>query len=119
MINLAHRLVGPAVALSVANSSHAAVTISDWTNDQCNQCLMWNSGATTVAVFISAANAPTAVLPVDGTTQGSPQVQVIVLPPSMVTPLPVITPQTPFSMTAIGSGAGPSIVYVMPIGNQS
>ena len=108
------RQIGPTVAMSVGATSHAAVTIVSSSNDQCNFAAFLNTGTTTVAVNIAATNAPAAVMPVDGVSQ-----TVIVLPPSMTTPVAYAVPAAPFSASAIGSAAGPSTVYITPVGDQS
>ena len=108
------RLVGQTYALSVSNSSHASVTITDTTNDQVNFASFLNPSSVAVAVkFSSAATCPAAVFPVDGTPGD------FVLPPLMESPIVLAVPTTPFSMTAIGASAGPSVIYVTPAADQS
>jgi len=113
------RVAGPTYALSITASSHTAVTINDSTNDQVNYAAFLNLGTVAVAINLSAlwnASAPAAAaatLPVDG-TPGS-----YVLPPLMTFPIVLAVPTTPFSMTAIGASAGPSLVYVTPVADQS
>jgi hypothetical protein len=54
------------------------------------------------------------VLPVSGSTTGN-----FVLPASMTQPIVLAVPASPFYVRMIGSGSGPSIVYVTPAGDQS
>jgi hypothetical protein len=108
------RQIGPTVALSVGATAHAAVIIASGTNDQCNFATFLNTGTTIVAVNVAPSNAPAAVLPIDGVPQ-----TVIVLPANMTAPLAYAVPTAPFSVSAIGSGVGPSVVYITPVGDQS
>ena len=108
------RNVGPTVALSVSDTSHAAVTVAASSNDQVNFAAFLNVGVTTVAVKVAQGTAGAAVLPVDGTNGTC-----IVLPPLMTAPVAYAVPPCPFSVTAIGSAAGPSLVYITPVGDQS
>jgi hypothetical protein len=108
------RTAGVTTAISVTASSTAAVLIDDNTNDQVNYASFLNTGSTQVAVITGDANVGAAVLPVSGSTTGN-----FVLPASMTTPLVLAVPTTPFYVRMIGSGAGPSIVYVTPTADQS
>jgi hypothetical protein len=103
------RKTGPTTALSVANTSHSAVAIAG-VSDQTNYAAFLNTGTTTVAVQLAQSNPPAAVLPADGASA-----DVIVLPPSMTMPMVVAVPANGFSVTAIGSAAGPSLVYITPV----
>ncbi len=108
------RNIGATVALSVGASSTAAVAITLSSNDIGCFASFLNTGAAVVAVNIAAnGTAASAVLPVAGTAQTC-----IVLPALMVQPVIYAVPQS-FSCTAIGSAAGPSIVYITPVGAQS
>ena len=105
-----YRPAGPTVALSVTATLHTAVPITFFTTDIANYVLMFNSGTTAVAVQFSQTGVA-ATLPVDG-TPGS-----FTLPPAAnpyVIPLPNGVTGPP-QVTAIGSGAGPSIIYVTPL----
>lgn len=109
----AYSVVGPTVALSVANTSHAAVTVSAATNnEQMNYAAFLNTGTTVVQVIVSSVSAPAAVLATDGTPANG-----FVLPASMTAPMVVRVPAGSFSTTMIGSAAGPSVVYVTPLSN--
>jgi hypothetical protein len=108
------RTAGVTTAISVTASSTSAVLIDDNTNDQVNYASFLNTGSTQVAVITGDANVAAAVLPVSGSTTGN-----FVLPASMTTPLVLAVPTTPFYVRMIGSGSGPSIVYVTPAADQS
>ena len=108
------RNAGVTVAISVTASSTIAIPIEDNTNDQVNYASFLNTGATQVAVSMGDANVSAAVLPVSGSTTGN-----FVLPASMTVPIVLAVPTTPFYVRMIGSGAGPSIVYVTPAADQS
>lgn len=108
------RLAGQTTAISVTASSTAAILIDDNTNDQINFVGLINTGATQVAVKFGDANMGAAVLPVSASTLGD-----YVLPASMTSPMILACPTTPFYVRMIGSGAGPSIVYVTPTADQS
>ena len=103
---------GKTHAFSVANSSHTAVQVGLDVNDGVSKAAFFNSGSTVVAVRMStdSTNGP-ATFPSDGTPSGSIE---IVLPASMTAPVVFATPTCPFYLTAIGSAAGPSIIYVTP-----
>lgn len=114
---------GPTYALSVTATQHAAVAITASTADADGAAFI-NTGTTVICVAVyplsstGAAQAPALVFPVDGT----PTVPVsFILPAGMIEPKFVAVPMgnNGFSVTAIGSGAGPSIVYVNPISLQS
>ena len=119
MITTAFRITGPTYALSVAATQHADVAIKAPNNETCNYALFLNTGATSVCV-VTAPNGnatPTVVFPVDATPTDPNS---FVLPPLMTTPLAVSVqcagPQG-YNVAAIGSAAGPSIIYVTPIGS--
>jgi hypothetical protein len=123
-ISIAYRIAGPTYALSVTASAHAAVAITDTTNDLTVAAEFINRGATDICVAVSelsatgAAQAVTLVFPVDGT----PTVPAsFILPAGMTQPIVKTVPSNNngFSITAIGSGAGPSIMYVTPISLMS
>jgi len=108
------RTAGLTTAISVGASSTSAQLIDDNTNDQVNYASFMNIGSTSVAVKVGDANVGAAVLPVSGSTTGD-----FVLPPLMTFPMVLAVPTTPFYVRMIGSAAGPSIVYVTPIADQS
>ena len=108
------RTAGVTTAISVTASSTAAILIDDNTNDQVNYTSFLNTGSTSVAVNVGDANVAAAVLPVSGSATGN-----FVLPPLMTLPIILAVPTTPFYVRMIGSGAGPSIVYVTPTADQS
>ena len=107
------RTVGPTVALSVTASSTAATLIDDSTNDQVNYASFLNTGAVAVAVKWGDANVGAAVLPVSGTNGD------YMLPAGMTSPVVLAVPTTPFYVRAIGAAAGPSLLYVTPVADQS
>lgn len=106
------RPLGKTVAISVANTSSTEVTVGD-TNfpDYASKVAMHNSGSTVVAVTFGTVGAtPASVFPVAGT----PSAANIVLPASMTAPVVFSVPKFPVGITAIGSAAGPSIIYITP-----
>lgn len=106
------RTLGKTHAFSVSNSSHTSVQIGADVNEQCNTVALVNSGATTVSLTFSAeTTAPATVLPADG----SPTLVTVTLPAAMSVPWIWNVPRMPCSVTAIGSAAGPSIVYITPV----
>lgn len=111
-----YRAAGPTVALSVANTAHAAVPLNKTSNDVATYCSLLNSGASAVAVRLSVAGAaPT--LPIDGTPGD------FILPASMTIPLTVPMPSdaqgAPCQITAIGAAAGPVLIYATPVVMQA
>jgi hypothetical protein len=125
-VSFAYKIAGPPAALSVANTQHAAVAVTvNPTDAAAGLALFWNTGATAIYVNVyplsqtgTAQSAGTMVFPTDG-TPGT--LNGFVLPPTMPEPLPVVVPTTNggFSVNAIGSAAGPSIMYVWPVTLQS
>jgi hypothetical protein len=115
-----NRVVGPTHALSVAATQHADVLVVPKTAETCNYALFWNTGTTSVCVVTAPQGtaAPVVVFPVDGT----PTVpNSFVLPPSMTVPVAYSVQcngPAGFNVGAIGSAAGPTILYVTPIGKQ-
>lgn len=107
-----YRQIGPTFALSVAATSHTAVPITTYANDVLNFVLCLNTGAVAVAIRITQTGTA-ATLPIDGTPGD------FLLPAAMNQPIVIAIPQKTPQITAIGAGAGPSIVYVTPIGDQS
>ena len=107
------RVVGKTTAISVTASSTTAVLVEDQTNDQVNFASFLNTGAVAVAVKMGDANVGAAVLPVSGTPGD------FLLPASMSSPIVLACPTVPFYVRMIGAAAGPSLVYVTPVGDQS
>ena len=109
------RNIGPTVAISVTATTSAAVTVSSTSNDQGGFASFLNTGATVVALTLApgAITAAASVLPAPGAPQ-----TVIMLPANMVMPVIYATPAI-FSVTAIGSAAGPSLVYITSVAPQS
>ena len=116
MLTQAYRLAGPCVGLSVVAASHAAVLVTP-TDPSANAVLIENT-STTVAVFATVLggpqvasgvqSAPASIVPPDGAAGSNTilplQSKVIAVPAG-----------TPVSVTAIGAGAGPSLITVTPI----
>ena len=108
------RFIGPSTAISVGAVSTTAVTIVPTGNETMNFCSFLNTGLTVITVSIAPiAPAPAAVIPTGATVS-----QTFQLPASMIEYAIVAVPSS-FSVAMIGSGAGPSIVYVNPVGTQS
>jgi hypothetical protein len=105
---------GVTTAISVAGTSTSETAITANTNDQVNYAAFLNTGSTSVAVKLGATGLAAAVMPISGTSTGG-----FVLPPLMVQPTNLAVPAMPFYVRMIGSAAGPSIVYITPIGDQS
>ncbi len=107
-----YRQIGQTVALSVTASSHVAVPITTYANDVLNFVTCLNTGAVAVAIRISQTGTA-ATLPVDGTPGD------FLLPAAMNQPIVISIPQKNPQITAIGAAAGPSLIYITPIGDQS
>lgn len=84
-----------------------------------NQCKIYNSGATDILVtfYSNAAGAPTLVFPVDGAppvgepvNAGRQDVASTIVPKGVEKQISI--PLTADSFAAIGSAAGPGIIYV-------
>lgn len=106
------RTLGKTHALSVANTTHSSVTIGSDVIEQCNTLAFLNTGSTVISVTVSPeSSAPATVLPVDGTAQ----LVTVTLPAAMITPLIWNAPRCPCSVSAIGSAAGPGIIYITPV----
>jgi len=120
-ISMVVRPIGPTWMLSVAATSHAAVTVTQTGNDQFNYAMFTNTGPNPVGILISPQSAPAAVLPVDGASSSACS---FVLPALMTQPMIVAVPLQgypagQFSVTAIGTAAGPAVVYITLTGDQS
>lgn len=107
------RLAGKTTAISVTASSTSATIVDDQVNDQVNFASFINTGSVAVAVKLGDANVGAAVLPVSGTPGD------FLLPASMSSPIVLACPTVPFYVRMIGAAAGPSLVYVTPVGDQS
>ena len=107
------RLAGKTTAVSVTASSTSATIVEDQVNDQVNFASFINTGSVAVAVKLGDANVGAAVLPVSGTPGD------FLLPASMSSPIVLACPTVPFYVRMIGAAAGPSLVYVTPVGDQS
>lgn len=104
------RSIGVTTAVSVGATATTAALIQSNTNDKNTFVSLINTGATSVAVVFGPSDMADPVLPVSGSTTGN-----FVLPPSMNAPIIFEIPTTPTYVKMIGSGAGPSIVYVTPV----
>jgi hypothetical protein len=107
---------GPTYAISVANSQSTAIGVAPVQGDAIRFAEFYNSGATQVCVvtapYASTAATPTLVFPAAGT----PTVpNSFMLPANMTQPRVVAVPANGFSVSAIGSAAGPSIIYITPL----
>ncbi len=107
------RVVGKTTAISVTASSTSATSIDDQVNDQVNYASFLNTGTVAVAVKLGDANVGAAVLPVSGTPGD------FLLPAAMTFPIVLACPTVPFYVRMIGAAAGPSLVYVTPVADQS
>jgi len=107
------RVVGKTTAISVTASSTSATSIDDQVNDQVNYASFLNTGSVAVAVKLGDANVGAAVLPVSGTPGD------YLLPAAMTFPIVLACPTVPFYVRMIGAAAGPSLVYVTPVADQS
>ena len=117
------RPVGPTYAISVANTQTTAITVSPTGNDQCNYAEFTNPGATDVCVVVAPFAATPATPALAFPVAGTPTVpNSFMLPHGMTQPRIVAVPAGQgggFSVSAIGSAAGPSIIYITPVGDQS
>lgn len=127
-ISVVYKPVGPTVALSVTASAHTPVAVPASNSESGILAAFTNPG--TVSVFVevlqlsSTGAAPgltttnTPSFPVDGTSTSV--VPGVLLPPLMEAPIVMPAPFTNggFAVTAIGAGAGPTIIYVTPVTPQ-
>ena len=109
MPNIAQiRPAGPTLGLSVVAASHAAVALTLYAGEYPTWVACLNTGPNTVAIKFSQTGVAS-VLPGDGTTGD------YILPALMTGPVLLpLTSLTPY-VTAIGSAAGPALVYVTPV----
>jgi hypothetical protein len=113
-VTLAYDIAGNTIGLSLANTSHAAVTIGT-IDSSANALLVCNTGTTevmyvTVASSSSSATAPSAgatSVPGDGTAGGIP---VLAYSQTIISGC-----RFPVSVTGICSVAGPTLMTVTPI----
>lgn len=125
-IGVVQKIAGPPAALSVGVTQHAAVAVTvNATDAAAGAASFWNVGTTAIYVNVYplsqtgvAESGGTMAFPVDG-TPGT--LNGFVLPPAMPEPLVVVVPTSNggFSVNAIGSATGPSIMYVWPVTLQS
>jgi hypothetical protein len=106
------RANGRTVALSVTAAAHASVAVVANDESQPGFAAFLNTGATTVAITLAPKGMAAAVpaFPTDGSPTAT-----IILPPGMTQPLTLPMPGASFSVAAIGSAAGPSLVYITPM----
>jgi len=123
-ISIGYRPLGPTVALSVTASAHTPVAVLCNVSEQPYFAGLLNTGAlpvyvslmplsqTGAAPALTGTNTP--VFPVDGTSTSI--TNGILLPPLMEIPILIAAPTgfNGFAITAIASGAGPTIIYVAP-----
>lgn len=116
------RAIGPTHALSVVATQHAAVAVVPTGNDMCNYAAFLNTGPNPVCVvtapYAATPATPTIAFPVDGTPTGS---GAFVLPAVMQYPTVFAVPSSNgngFCISAIGSAAGPAVIYVTPVCTQ-
>ena len=129
-LSIVYKPVGQTAALSVTASAHTPVAVTAAPSEPGMLFAGLLNPAASVSVFVSfqplsqtgtaaalsAANTP--VFPIDGTPSA---VTGVLLPPLMQQPLVVPVPagNGGFAVTGIGSGAGPTIIYVTPMTAQS
>ncbi len=108
------KAAGPTYALSVAATAHAAVTITPYSNEIVQYVSLLNTGATVLSVDIDVIADTDVALPADGAAA-----DFWILPASMTQPIVVAVPSVgggaTLQVTAIGSAAGPSLLYVRPL----
>lgn len=140
MQTIVTRPVGQTYAISVTASASVPIAVSAFGNEQVNYAEFYNSGATQVCVttgpcqagVAGAANPPAAAptgfaFPVAGTPSGggvvssilpgvttSGNAQKYVIAVANGSGQATTVPNT-FWVSAIGSGAGPSIIYITPV----
>lgn len=110
---IAYKVVGPSTGLSVAATSHAAVTITPLENTLTNFALFENTSSSLI-IYVTVSGggiaAAASTIPGDGTAGSIP-----ILP---LQSKALAVPQGPISVTAIASGAGPSLLVVTPIASM-
>lgn len=113
---IAYRAGGPTYALSVTNTAHGAVAIGAFTNDQLNYVALLNTGSTVLAVDIDQVADSDVNIPADGASGGYWILPALMTQP-MVVSVPAFSLGSPLQINAIGSAAGPSLLYVTPLVN--
>ncbi len=106
---------GPVRALSVTASAHAAVVLTAWPGHSPNFVLLQNSGTIPMAVRLSQTGVAPPAFPVDPTPADG--VVVVLGGQTIAVPMPMARDGTA-QITAIGSAAGPAILYATPINYQ-
>jgi hypothetical protein len=117
-VSIVYRVAGPVSAISVGTASTTPVNVVPNPSEQANFAEFVNPGSTEVCCVVAPLGnpPPTIVFPVAGT----PTVpNAILLPHGMTQGKVVAVPQNGFAVSAIGSAAGPSIIYITPMAAQS
>ncbi|HMN81679.1 MAG TPA: hypothetical protein PKA20_17400 [Burkholderiaceae bacterium] len=107
---------GPVQALSVVNTAHAAVLLAVWPGHSPNFVLLQNSGTIPVAVRLSQTGVAPPAFPVDPTPADG--VVVLLAGQTLSVPMPKGAGGET-RITAIGSAAGPAILYATPVNYQA
>lgn len=107
---------GPVRALSVTASAHAAVALTVWPGHSPNFALLQNAGTIPIAARLSQTGVAPPAFPVDPTPADG--VVVLLAGQTLAVPMPMGRDGLA-QVTAIGSAAGPSILYVTPINYQA
>ena len=115
-VSIVKRVIGPTYAISVAATQTTAIALPPIQGDNAIYAEFTNPGATDVCVvtapWAGTPATPALVFPVGGT----PTIpNSFMLPHGMTQPMTIETPSNGFCVSAIGSAAGPSIIYITPI----
>jgi hypothetical protein len=119
--SISFRPIGSTFALSVGTAQHATVQIPAVQGDLSNYIAAYNSGTTQICMAFAPAGqaVPTLAFPVDGApTNLPPGYLTFMLPGSMPEPLVIVVPANGFAVSAIGSAAGPSIIFLTQVASQ-
>lgn len=116
---VATRVLGPTYAMSVGIAQHAAIGVAPMQGDTCNFAEFSNPGTTDVCVvtgpWIATPSTAALAFPVDG----APTIpNSFILPHGMTFSVVKAVPSNGFSVSAIGSAAGPSIIYITPVASM-
>jgi len=121
MQTIAYKPMGQAYALSVTASQHADVLIKSNRQEPCNFAAFINTGSVDVAISYSPNGiaTPAITFPVDGTPSGN--TSFVLHANSVGQPVVINVPNGSkvgegFNVSAIGSAAGPTVIYVIPLG---
>jgi hypothetical protein len=120
--SIVYRCAGPVTAISVGSTSTAPLNVVPYGNDQVNYAEFLNPGSTQVCVVVAPiptnglASTPPIVFPVVGVPTVPPA---FMLPATMTQGKLMAVPAGGFSVSAIGSAAGPSVIFITPMANQS